>query len=212
MQCQRRCTDKKENTRENQRNPFVLKQRNPAKEAAGRKPARDTMLKESNALWIWVNQEYKKTPQWFFFIFKDYVQPRRGNLSLVCKPRPRFTPGVVQKPLASCSRYLHLLLPRAKLVHATSRWWPWAQILQHFQVDFVSIVAPKIKKFKKKTPKFRLYFIPFDFLCVHQQTARGIEYKYCPYVYFRSQDNITTTFCEGISPLRAVLPIDCLIE
>lgn len=47
--------------------------RNPAKELAGRELAHDMTLEEPNALWTSVNQKYKKTPQYFFFIFKDYI-------------------------------------------------------------------------------------------------------------------------------------------
>lgn len=44
-------------------------------------------LKEPNALWTWVNQDYKKTAQNFFVIFKEDVQPRWGKLSLASKAR-----------------------------------------------------------------------------------------------------------------------------
>lgn len=75
----------------------MLKRHNPAKELAGRKLAQNVMLKEPNALWTWVKQEPKKTPRQFFFILKDHIQTRWGNLSLACQPRPRFTPALVQR-------------------------------------------------------------------------------------------------------------------
>lgn len=152
----------------------MLKMHNPAKELAGGKLAHNVTLKEPSALWTWVKQEHKKTPRQFFFILKDHIQPRWGNLSLACKPRPRFTPALVQRNMFTSegireklpprySRYLHRLPWHANLVYAASRWWPRAQIMQHFQTDFVSILVPNTKK----NQNFISIFFPFDFLCVH---------------------------------------------